>query len=43
MWDYALAMRYRSFAAVYGIVKKLLGIAKCTGSIGEHVGEFCPA
>ena len=32
----------RSFAAVHGILKILFGIitAKCTGGIGEHVGEF---
>jgi len=33
-------MWFRSFAAVYGIVKVLLGMAKCTGGVGEHVGEF---
>ena len=25
---------------LYGIVEMLLGIVKCTGSIGEHYGEF---
>jgi len=30
----------QKFAAVRGIIKVQLGIAKCTGSIGEHVGEF---
>jgi len=39
-WRYPLAMWFRSFAAVHGIMKMLLGIAKCTGSVGEHVGEF---
>jgi len=35
-----LATWFRSFAAVHGIVKVLLGRVKCTGSIGEHDGEF---
>jgi len=30
----------QKFAAVHGIMKMLLETAKCTGSIGEHVGEF---
>ena len=30
----------QNLAAVHGIVKMLLEIAKCTGGIGEHVGEF---
>jgi len=29
----------QEFVAVHGIVKMLLGIAKCTGSIGEHVAS----
>jgi len=33
-------MWFKSFAAVHGIMKMLLETAKCTGSIGEHVGEF---
>ena len=38
-WWYTLAMWCRSFAAVHGIVKMLIGISKRTGSTGEHVGE----
>jgi len=30
----------QKFAAIHGMMKMLLGIAKCTGSIGEHVGEL---
>ena len=30
----------QKFAAIHGIVKILLGIAKCNGSIGKHFGEF---
>ena len=33
-------MLCRSFAAVSGIVKMLFVIAKCTGGIGEHVGDL---
>jgi len=39
-WCYTLAMWLKSFAAVYGIAKVLLRMAKCTGGVGEHVGEF---
>jgi len=39
-WCCTLAMRFRSFTAFHGIMKTLLGTAKCTGGIGKYVGEF---